>query len=334
MVMSHLPQPVLERILLFALADYHQGKADCQETTFTTSPPGSSGSTLNSSTSPSRVFATLCKHLERLGVTCHEKHRGDLHEILDVLRFLPCLEHLYLKRFDAKPLSSVTSSGSRDSSNPSYTVPVGLTHLYLHRHGGKRLKDLLLQAFDPSLVFSITTLELSNLDHNLTQSLIGAFHSTLVDLSMQVSVDKWYVEPWLPETPFTSPRSLRLEHNPKLSPVVYIRRVNNHGMWAATTSGLKGRALDTVTLVEPDLWHKDTAQKVMAEFLDKPTTGSTGRRPADKLGTLAVHNWRLFRVKQYDLADRLGVGLERFQDSEVLRKGRERRIVLGEEEEE
>lgn len=145
---------------------------------------------------PSQAWSNLraCVNVERLGVACMDHRPGDLHAILDILRFFPRLEQLSLEHFDAPPGSRSKKHKQKRKKAARQSVPFTVsgtfTTLKLASIGGSRPLDLLRTAFDPSFVLTVSSLVLSNLGNTLTHGLINLSHSTLQTLSFDLRTGK------------------------------------------------------------------------------------------------------------------------------------------------
>ncbi|GAA6027514.1 hypothetical protein JCM8097_007900 [Rhodosporidiobolus ruineniae] len=200
-----------------------------------------------------------CVHLERLAIVCKPDLPGSLHAILDTLRFLPDLEHLSLEHFEA-------SRGMlKKTASIPYTVPPSLNLLHLNDITGPGREELLTRAFDPALVFSLTTLSLAGLGNSLTHKLVSAFHTSLVDFSVELDVSDLLVS-LLPDDPFPSLRHFRLTFTPILPPLHAVRELNNLSVAhilnlaafpALTPGGVRRLALESAEFVAPDDWWSD-----------------------------------------------------------------------------
>ncbi|GAA5903734.1 hypothetical protein JCM6882_003399 [Rhodosporidiobolus microsporus] len=297
---------------------------------------------------PAQGLAKLpsCTHLERLELVCSPKHQGNLHDVLDVLRYLPTLEHLSLAHFHAPtlPLSAAKNSAS-------YTVPANLTTLGLESITGPRARELLQQAFDPALTFSLSNLALSNLGNPLTLALISNFHSTLSHLSYSLVCPSFLdAGKLLPLVPFPRLRNVTLQVLPIQSPILYIRTINNLVM-----SYIMDRVpdfhlhpLDTFFLVEVDVWTEHEVASALEAFRDP-------NHPSDIVRALAAVQADLLNDRQYSarktielMAVRilanvfeveeagtqniLGEELKLFDDEVILAKGRKLREEKAKEE--
>jgi hypothetical protein len=284
-----------------------------------------------------------CVNLERLGLTCDEKHRGDLHEVLDVLRFLPYLAHIYLERFDGPfPHTNLIPTST-------YTPPVHLTDLTLVDIAGADMHALLIKAFDPSQLLDLTTLEIFGFGDAATFSLISAFQSTLTTLAYELDInnDSWgkrferlglldeSAEPLLPICAFPALKEVRLNFKADELmaievPVALGRRVDSF----LNKRDSKPLPLGTLTIVDiPYTEEQMRGARVFVQGL-KPKEQPSQQRQHMSVAAEAVSKaFEIDREKGWIgcLSDSV-VRLAPFPEEVVLEKGREVRRLFGEEE--
>lgn len=288
-----------------------------------------------------------CVNVERLGVTCHEGHRGDLHEVLDLLRYFPKLEHLALKRLDA----ATASSPAEGSIDTVYIPPSRLTHLSLYDVGGEEAGDLLLLALDPERLVDLTSLELKDLGDDLSFSLISAYQHTLSSLAYEVDVSdgafikmfsllnsKKGFEPLLPPCPFPALRQVTVAVTPVLHPLEIILALDKRADALLAQRGGAPVTLSTLAVVDVPWSPSDLfGARILPTKAD---VLELGREPsqaelfmASMLGPLS----KAFDVGaegRHASNNVLGLFLEPFEPEVVLEKGREVRRIFGEEDEE
>ncbi|GAA5825569.1 hypothetical protein JCM11251_000289 [Rhodosporidiobolus azoricus] len=137
-----------------------------------------------------------CINLERLDLTCEEDQPGSLHDIFDVLRFLPALQRLSIDGFAAPspppPLRHPPSKRKKRCPRKDlvYTFPSDLATLQLYNLRGRNLEKFLLRALDPAYFPSLGSLTLSGFSNSTSQAVISLLGSNLQYLVSQIDCRK------------------------------------------------------------------------------------------------------------------------------------------------
>lgn len=285
----------------------------------------------------------LCTNVERLGVSCSAQRHGNLHEILDVLRFLPRLEHLSISRFDAPP----PLHRRQKPEEPCVYIPSPrLTSLSLQIVGGTKPGALLHKAFNSTKLPRLSSLKPVHIDPPLCLSLATEFQSTVSRLVYDIDIkDDAVDQRLLPNCPFPSLRHLRLRIQPVLPP-------------SQVFATLRKRALTLFKRRQHTLLH---LMSLLMTEIAWPATLSNQRTAADSryasafskdeppfaytaAGGSAVWRVQLQQIALVQLEEAFEAkvlvcvrdelcGPVQFPFEEILRRGREMRRTFGEEEE-
>jgi hypothetical protein len=281
----------------------------------------------------------LCVNLERLGLACEEEHRGDLHEALTILRFLPSLEHLSLERFDA----SLPPSDNTPPSSPSL-----LTTLSLDDVGGSRCERLLLSTFTPDSVPKLSELVLRGLGKTLTYAFLHSFHHQIDRLAYQLDVSSVKDVVLLPRVPFPSLHHLSLELSPcfPLFERLLTYSILCMAFWSRQLLDGDRKIprplrLDSLNLVHPEYSEREAeaARTTLLNFgavtSAEASLFTTAQTARDGLESLIVSHLNVVfstEDERVGFDSSLTTGLEPFEPVEALEKGRDMRKKWSEEE--